>query len=182
MRTLNITPTSIEFTPAYVPEMKLFGIVMAVIFSGAAILAFSEFGFHWGPFIPVFVACCAATLTSYDVIFYIKPGAITFERKWMNKMFKKNIELNNFMSIKIESKFVRTSTSTRVAYFPVLWSKENFMFSRLNYSFIGFISNENFKSDEDFIRMLKVMSNITNLPVSFSNDCPKRFFGIYSEL
>lgn len=182
MRTLNITPTSIEFTPAYVPEMKLFGIVMAVIFSGAAILAFSEFGFHWGPFIPVFVACCAATLTSYDAMFYIKLGAITFERKWMNRVAKKNIELKNFMSIKIESRLTRTSTTTRKKYYPVLWSKENFMFSRLNYSFIGSISSENFKSEEDFIRMLKIMSNITNLPVSFSNACPKRFFHIYSEL
>ena len=182
MKNLNITPTSIEFTPAYVPEMKLFGIVMAVIFSGAAILAFSEFGFHWGSFIPVFVACCAATLTSYDAMFYIKPGSVTFERKWMNRVTKKNIDLHNFMSIKIESSLVRTSTSTRPKYYPVLWSKENFMFSRLNYSFIGSISTENFKSDKDFIYMLKVMSNLTNLPVSFPKECPKFFGEIYAAL
>src|SRR5690554_7397168 len=99
----------------------------------------------------------------------------------MNRVAKKNIELKNFMTIKIESRLTRTSTTTRKKYYPVLWSKENFMFSRLNYSFIGSISSENFKSEEDFIRMLKIMSdrkstrlNSSHVRISYAVFCLKK--------
>ena len=181
MRTLNINPDCIEFTPGYVSDVKKIGIFIALIFSCVMLLALFDFGLNWGVLSAFLVVCVALTLTGYDAIYRIESGVILLERKWLRKKSIKKIHLNNFSSILIELSVSRRMGRSTYFY-PVLWSKEDSVFSRLNYSFIGSVSSKDFESMNDFVRMLKVMSDLTSLPISFSRSCPASLLTAYAEV
>ena len=181
MRTLRINPDCLEFTPAYVADVKHIGIFIAVIFSGAMLLALSDFGLNWGASLACLVVCVALTLTRYDATYRIISGAVLFERTWLQRKSVKSIHLNDFISIRVELSVSR-KRGRPVYFYPVLWSKENSIISRLNYSFIGSVSSDDFESIHDFIRMLKVMSALTSLPISFSKSCPAFLLDAYAEV